>query len=166
MAPRRQSKRGKGDREMAEEPRGSNKRIKVEVEAGTGDGMEQDSKAGLDLTLGDTSPADIKIRTTRTLRGVKNQVKTPEQKKGSRSGKESEADGKDSTDDGTAKKVSKSEKKKSKGEEEANDIAEDLTDFEKERRATMARNEAMLLALGVQEAAQGFDASMHAKRAR
>lgn len=166
MAPRRQSKRGKADGEIAEEPSGSNKRIKVEVEAGTSDDVEQDSKAGLDLMVGDASPADTKIRTTRTLRGAKHQLQTPEQKKGSRSGKESEADGKDSTDDGTAKKVLKSDKKKSKGEEEANDIAEDLTDFEKERRATMARNEAMLLALGVQEAAQGFDASMHAKRAR
>jgi hypothetical protein len=163
MAARRQSKRSKRDGEMVKGPMGSNKRVKVELEAETSDVVEQDR---LDLTLGDTSPADTKIRTTQTLRGVKNQLKTPEQKKGSRSENDSEADNKDSTDDGMAKKVPKSEKKESTGEEEANDIGEDLTDFEKERRATMARNEAMLLALGVQEAAQGFDASMHTKRAR
>lgn len=171
MAPRRQSKRGKAhaDLEADTSTTSRSKRLKADSDLPSGH-QPTDQKAHNEPTV-DVLPPGAAVRTTRSLRGVKSQLHTPDASKASEpeasdSGLVSQA--KPSAKSKSAPKAPKSEpvSEEPKSEQTKNENGEELTEYERARRETMAKNEAMLMSLGVQEAADGLGASIQAKRTK
>ncbi|GAQ88207.1 WD repeat-containing protein [Klebsormidium nitens] len=171
MAPRRQSKRGKEHADLAVDTSTTtrSKRIKAESDPLSGD-QPTDQKAGNEQTVG-ISPPGGAVRTTRSLRGVKSQLQTPDNSKVSESESGPVSNSEPLSEISKSKSGSKVPESETVSEEPENERTknengEELTEYERARRETMAKNEAMLMSLGVTEAAEGLGASIQAKRSR